>query len=193
MTPRQAILKSVYPLLSFINKLFKMNTQVKNSSIPALRSFYDLKMTQNNGEMLDFKMLKNKKILIVNTASDCAYTNQYEGLQKMYEENKDHLLVIGFPSNDFGEQEKGNDITIEEFCKINFGVTFPLMMKSTVIKNDDQNEVFHWLTNKDMNGWNEKAPSWNFCKYVIDEKGNLTHFFEAAFEPSDSKLVLAIS
>ncbi|MEJ7626642.1 MAG: glutathione peroxidase [Ferruginibacter sp.] len=166
--------------------------QINQSQTGSKTSFYDLSMKKSSGENLDLITLKNKKILIVNTASDCGFTPQYDGLQKLYIENKSDLVVIAFPSNDFGEQEKKNDHAIEDFCKINFGVTFPLMSKSTVIKNAEQNEVFKWLTDSSKNGWNDKAPSWNFCKYLIDENGNLTHFFEAAIEPTDKKIMDAI-
>ena len=166
--------------------------QVLNSDIPPGTSFYDLTMKQNDGKVFSFQSLKNKKVLLVNTASDCGYTPQYDGLQQLYEKNKKNLVIIGFPANDFGEQEKGDNHKIEEFCKINFGVTFPLMSKSTVVKEDQQNEVFKWLTHKDQNGWNDKAPSWNFCKYLVDEAGSLTHVFEAAIEPADEKIINAI-
>lgn len=193
MTLRQAILKAVYPIFVSVSKLLKKNMDASKSDVPAMTSFYDLKVIQNNGQVLDFQTLRNKKVLLVNTASACGYTPQYDGLQKLYEENKADLRVIAFPANDFGEQEKGDDHAIEQFCKINFGVTFPLIAKSTVLKNDEQNEVFKWLTDKEKNGWNDKAPTWNFCKYVVDEKGNLTHIFGATIEPTDQKLLDAIN
>ena len=192
MTARQAILKTLYPVFNFLNKIFKNNMQTKNSGLPSKVSFYDLKMTQSNGEIFDFNNLQNKKVLLVNTASDCGFTSQYDGLQKLYEENKDKLVILAFPSNDFGQQEKGADHTIQQFCKINFGVTFPLMKKDTVIKTNLQNPVFNWLTDKNKNGWNDKAPSWNFCKYYVNENGNLTHVFEAAVEPTDIKITSLI-
>lgn len=166
--------------------------QVSNSNIKANTSFYDLEMKQNNGQVLDFQALKNKKVLLVNTASACGFTPQYDGLQKIYEENKDELMILAFPANDFGEQERGDDSTIEQFCKINFGVSFPLMAKSTVIKGEEQNEVFKWLTDKEKNGWNDKGPTWNFCKYLVDEKGNLTDIFGATIEPTDDKILKLI-
>lgn len=169
----------------------KSNKILKSTNVAAT-SFYNLKTTLNNGQELDFSSLKNKKVLLVNTASDCGYTNQYEGLQALHEKYKDQLTIIGFPANDFGEQEKGSDDTIEQFCKVNFGVSFPLAKKSTVIKKATQNPVYQWLTNEAENGWNYTAPSWNFCKYLIDEKGELTHFFEAAIEPMSSELTAAI-
>jgi len=192
MTARQFILKSIYPVFQLINKIFKMNMQVNNSGIKANASFYDLEMKQNTGEVMKFQTLKNKKVLVVNTASDCGYTSQYDGLQKLYNENKEDLVVLAFPANDFGQQEKKDDNAIEEFCRVNYGVTFPVMSKSIVVKSREQNEVFSWLTDKVKNGWNEDAPSWNFCKYLVDEKGNLTHIFAAAIEPSDDKILDAI-
>lgn len=169
-----------------------MNLETKHSKEAAKTSFYNLKMKQANGNDLEMDELKNKKLLLVNTASDCGYTFQYEGLQKLHEQFKDQLTIIGFPSNDFGQQEKADDDTIAQFCTVNFGVTFPLVAKSAVKKGEAQNEVFEWLSNKDKNGWNDTAPTWNFCKYLIDEKGNLTHFFEAAIGPDDPKLLAAI-
>lgn len=169
-----------------------MNTRVDTSEVKATTPFHQLEMMQNNGSILKMGTLKNKKVMLVNTASDCGYTSQYDDLQKLSERYKDSLVILGFPSNDFGEQEKADDNTIQEFCKINFGVTFPLMAKSTVRKTESQNEVFKWLSDKNKNGWNDMAPTWNFCKYLVDENGNLTDFFEAAIEPTDQRLIDAI-
>jgi len=153
---------------------------------------YDIPFELNNGQTATLSIYKNKKILIVNTASDCGYTNQYEGLQKLFEEHSDKIQLIGFPSNNFKEQEKGSDTEIAQFCKINYGITFPLAKKSVVIKNDDQNEIFAWLSNGDKNGWLNEVPSWNFCKYLINEEGVLTHFFEAGIEPLGPEITAAI-
>ncbi len=98
-------------------------------------------------------------------------------------------MIIGFPANDFKEQEKGNDAEIAQFCKLNFGVTFPLAKKSIVIKEKDQNSVYRWLTDSTQNGWNNRQPSWNFCKYIVDEQGRLTHYFGASVSPLDERLV----
>ena len=192
MTTKQLVLKSVYPLFALINKKFKMNTRIDSSVVKSNSAFYQIEMTQNNGNIFKMELLKNKKVMLVNTASDCGYTAQYDDLQKLSETFKDKLVILGFPSNDFGEQEKADDNTIQEFCKVNFGVTFPLMAKSTVRKKESQNEVFQWLSDKDKNGWNDMAPTWNFCKYLVDENGNLTHFFEAAIEPTDERVLQAI-
>lgn len=192
MTTKQFLLKTVYPLFAIINKKFKMNTRVESSTVKANTPFHQIEMKQNNGNVFRFESLKGKKVMLVNTASDCGYTAQYDDLQKLSDIYKDKLVIMGFPSNDFGEQEKGNDTIIEQFCKINFGVTFPLMAKSTVRKKDTQNEVFKWLSDKNKNGWNDQAPTWNFCKYLVDENGNLTSFFEAAIEPTDERVLNAI-
>lgn len=192
MTFKQRFLQLLYPLFNKLSLWAGKSNKILKSTTVATISFYDLKTILNNGKELDFSSLKNKKVLIVNTASDCGYTNQYEGLQALYEKYKDRLTIIGFPANDFGEQEKGSDDTIEQFCKVNFGVTFPLAKKSTVIKGPQQNEVYQWLTNDEKNGWNYTAPTWNFCKYLIDENGDLTHFFEAAIEPMSKELTAAI-
>ena len=137
--------------------------------------------------------LKGKKVMLVNTASDCGYTDQYDDLQKLYEEYKDKLVVIGFPANDFKEQEKGTDEEIAQFCKLNFGVTFPLMKKSSVIKGPQQNEVFKWLTDSAKNGWNNKPPSWNFSKYIVNEEGVLTNYFGSSISPMSKDVLKAIN
>ncbi|RYY70859.1 MAG: glutathione peroxidase, partial [Chitinophagaceae bacterium] len=154
MTTKQKLLKFLYPLVNKLSLLTGKSNKILKSTNVATTSFYDLSTTLNNGQELSFESLKNKKVLIVNTASDCGYTNQYEGLQALHEKFKDKLIIIGFPANDFGEQEKGSDSTIEQFCKLNFGVTFPLAKKSTVVKNDNQNPVYKWLTQEEQNGWN---------------------------------------
>jgi len=155
-------------------------------------SFYSLKGVLNNGDTLDFANLKGKKILLVNTASDCGYTEQYESLQTLYEEHKDRLEIIGFPANDFKQQEKGTDEEIARFCKQNFGVAFPLMKKSRVIKGTGQNEVFQWLTDSTKNGWNNKPPSWNFTKYLVNEEGVLVNYFGSSVSPAGTEVKAAI-
>ena len=192
MTTRQKILKFLYPVLNRVSLLAGKSNKILKSTNVATTSFYDLTTTLNNGSELDFASLKGKKVLLVNTASDCGYTNQYEGLQALHENYKDKLVLVGFPANDFGELEKGSDATIEQFCKVNYGVTFPLAKKSGVIKNESQNPVYQWLTDENKNGWNYTAPTWNFCKYLVDEKGELTHFFEAAIEPMSKEMTDAI-
>lgn len=194
MTTRQKILKAVYPVFMWITKLSgKNSTTLKGSNKQALVPFYSLKDTLNNGTTFGFASLKGKKVLLVNTASDCGYTNQYEELQKLYDAYKDKLVILGFPANDFKEQEKGTDDEIAQFCKINFGVNFPLMKKSSVIKGPAQNEVFRWLSHKELNGWNEKAPVWNFSKYLVDENGSLLNYFDPSVSPLGKEITDAIN
>ncbi|HEY2726228.1 MAG TPA: glutathione peroxidase, partial [Parafilimonas sp.] len=151
MTVKQRILKLVYPLIIKTSKRQNRNTKVLeniNNAQPKT-SVYEIPFQLNNGETETLAAYKNKKILIVNTASHCGYTNQYEDLERLFEENSDDLELIGFPSNNFKEQEKGSDEEIAQFCKINYGVTFPLAKKSVVIKSTDQNKIFEWLSHKD--------------------------------------------
>ncbi|HET9747332.1 MAG TPA: glutathione peroxidase [Chitinophagaceae bacterium] len=194
MTIRQKILKAVYPAFTWWGRVSGKNSKIfsNDSSIVPPQSLYDLSVTLNNGDSVPLASYKGKKLLLVNTASDCGYTNQYDELQKLYQENKDKLVVIGFPANDFKEQEKGSDEDIAQFCKLNYGVTFPLARKSKVISGPDQNPVFQWLTDKDKNGWTSKKPSWNFSKYLVNEKGILINYFDPSISPTSKEVVDAI-
>jgi glutathione peroxidase len=193
MTVRQKVLKAIYPAWMWYANLRSKNvTQLSNKEKKPPVSFYSLRGILNNSTELDFAVLKGKKVLIVNTASNCGYTDQYDDLQKLYEENKDNLIILGFPANDFKEQEKGTDEEIAQFCKLNYGVTFPLMKKSSVIRGDGQNEVFNWLTDSSRNGWNNKQPSWNFAKYLVNEEGVLINYFGSSVSPLDKEVIAAI-
>ncbi len=130
---------------------------------------------------------KGKKIIVVNVASNCGYTNQYEELEKIFTENEKNLIILGFPSNDFNNQESGSDEEVAQFCKINFGVTFPLFKKASVI-SPNQQTIFQWLSNEKLNGWNNQEPVWNFSKYLIDEEGILKAFYGPAVSPKKMKL-----
>jgi glutathione peroxidase len=194
MTYRQKVLKAVYPALMWFNNVTGKKTKVMNNSerTATLRSLYDLSVHLNNGGELKLETLKGKKILLINTASDCGYTNQYDDLQKLYEANKDKLMIIGFPANDFKEQEKGTDKEIADFCKVNYGITFPLATKSSVIRGVQQNEIFKWLSDETFNGWNDQQPTWNFCKYLIDENGKLIKYFDTGVSPLSDEVKNAI-
>lgn len=194
MTMQQNILKTFYPLLTRLNKTSTKNAVIllnKNNVDPVI-PFYSLTTIDNNGYEIDFKSLTGKKVLIVNTASDCGFTAQYDELQKLFNRVKDKFIIIGFPSNDFGNQEKGTDEEIAQFCRKNYSITFPLMKKSVVVKKTGQNEVFEWLTNPEKNGWNSHQPDWNFSKYIINEDGLLTHYFGPAVSPLSKKIELAL-
>ena len=149
-------------------------------------SVYAIPFELINGDTADLSAYRGKKIVVVNTASDCGYTGQYEELQKLYAQRKDDIVIIGFPANDFKQQEKGSNEEIASFCKKNYGVDFPLAMKTTVIKSADQHPIFKWLSDQKQNGWNEQAPSWNFSKYVIDEQGKLIGYFDPGVSPLGS-------
>jgi glutathione peroxidase len=193
MTIRQKILKTFYPLFLWISQKSTKEKQLHNSGMarPPV-SFYTLAVTLNSGKELSFAALKGKKVLLVNTASDCGYTHQYAGLQNLYQQAKEEVEIIAFPANDFREQEQGTDEEINQFCSVNYGVSFPLTKKAVVVKGATQHPVYLWLTEPQQNGWNSKAPSWNFAKYLVNEEGILTHYFEPAVSPVGEAIRTAV-
>jgi len=193
MTGRQKVLKAIYPLFVWLSKRSDKNAAsiAHSKTVPPV-SFFSLKTVLTDGTPLDMASLKGKKILLVNTASACGYTGQYEQLQKLYSEYNNQLVIIGFPANDFKEQEKGTNEEIAAFCKQNYGVSFPLVEKSVVVKSSSQNNIFQWLTDPAKNGWNNQAPTWNFCKYLVNEEGMLTNYFGPAVEPTGEEIAKAI-
>jgi glutathione peroxidase len=191
LSVKQKILRFAYPVLEFFGKHLKMKAGYatnKNNIVP--NTAWPLAtITLNNGSAISIEAVANKKVLIVNTASNCGYTQQYDGLEKLYQLKKDKLIIIGFPCNDFKEQEQDNDEKIAEFCKINFGVSFPLSKKVSVVNNQQQHQLYNWLSNPEKNGWCNLTPEWNFSKYLIDENGKLLAYFGPGITPEDSKLV----
>jgi glutathione peroxidase len=155
-------------------------------------SLYDLTIVLNNGNEVKLDQWKGKKLLLVNTASNCGYTGQYAELQKLYDSFKERLQIIAFPANDFKEQEKGSDEAIARFCSVNYGVQFTLAKKTSVVDGVQQNKVFQWLTNKEQNGWNDEQPPWNFTKYLVNEQGLLTNLFDPAISPLSTEVIDAI-
>jgi len=194
MTFRQSLLKLLYPIIMFFGKIFPSKIAVisNHKQIAPLSSFYQLKAITNVGDTILFESFRGKKVLIVNTASDCGFTKQYEELEQLHLQFKNNLIVLGFPANDFKNQEKENDETIAAFCKKNYGVSFTIFKKSQTVKGSQQNEVYQWLTDSTKNGWCQQAPVWNFSKYLIDEKGVLTHFFTPTVSPLDKSILNAI-
>jgi glutathione peroxidase len=194
MTGRQKILKALYPLWIAYTKLRGKNTKIlaNTKNMQPGQSIYNLNVQLNNGNNLPLQTYKGKKLMLVNTASNCGYTNQYDDLQKLYQQFSNKLEIIAFPANDFKEQEKGNDEEIAQFCKVNFGVTFPLAKKSVVVKSAGQNDIFKWLTDKNQNGWNDQPPSWNFSKYLLNEQGELTHYFDPSVSPLSDEVIKAV-
>lgn len=186
-------MKAVYPFIMMAGKI-KKGEEVENTKggVPAV-PFHSLSVTLNNGKPLSFESLKGKKVLLVNTASNCGYTAQYAELQKLYTHSREDLEIIAFPANDFKEQESGSDEAIAQFCAVNFGVGFPLAKKSVVVKAQNQHPVFGWLTNASQNGWNGKAPEWNFSKYLVNEYGVLTHYFPPSVSPTSDAVLAAVN
>ncbi len=157
-----------------------------NEAAPA---FHDFVVTDLNGEKYSFSDLKGKRILIVNTASKCGFTPQYEGLQALYEEyGGENFTIIGFPCNQFMNQEPGSNEDIAAFCQKNYGVSFPMMDKVDV-KGNDQHPVYAWLTSKDLNGVDDAKVSWNFNKFLVDENGNWVAHYGSRTKPQDDEIV----
>ena len=152
------------------------------------KTFYDFKVHTLEGEEFDFADLKGKKVLIVNTASKCGFTPQYEGLQKLFEKyGGDNFTIIGFPANNFLNQEPGTHEEIREFCSEKYGVTFPMMEKISV-KGKNMHPLYQWLTQKDLNGRKNSSVSWNFQKYLVDDTGNLVGSLSTSTKPFSKKI-----
>src|ERR1700712_1955874 len=151
------------------------------------KSIFQFKVESLDGGSIDFSKYKGKKILVVNTASKCGYTPQYEALEKVYEQYKDKLVIVGFPANNFGQQEPGTNTEIKEFCTKNYGVTFPMAAKVSV-KGDDMAPIYKWLTSKTENGVLDAEIKWNFGKFLLDENGHLISYFPSKVEPMSDEL-----
>jgi glutathione peroxidase len=157
-----------------------LNAQVKN--------LHQFKVTAIDGSEFDMATLKGKKVMIVNTASKCGFTPQYKTLQELYENHGgENFEIIGFPANNFMNQEPGTNAEIVEFCSANFGVTFPMMAKVSV-KGKDIHPIYKWLTSKAENGKSDHNVSWNFQKFLIDENGNLIDSLSPATKPDDKQV-----
>jgi glutathione peroxidase len=146
-------------------------------------SLYDFKIKALDGEIIDFSKYKDKNLLIVNTASKCVYTNQYEDLQKLHENYGDKVTVLGFPANDFLWQEPGSNNEIATFCQKNYGVTFQMFEKISV-KGKHKHPLYQWLQAR-----SGESPSWNFCKYLVDKNGNVAAFFGKKVNPLDKQII----
>lgn len=151
-------------------------------------SVYDITYSSIDGKEMNLQQYKGKKILLVNVASKCGFTPQYADLEKLYETHKDKLVIVGFPANDFLKQEPGTNSEIAQFCSLNYGVTFPMAAKISVV-GDNKHPLYRWLTDKKLNGWNDQEPQWNFFKYLIDEKGELIHVFPSNTKPMDEEVL----
>jgi len=181
------LLSSIMLVLSCGN-LSETNT----NDIQPIKSFYNLKAKDIEGTYIPMSDYKDKKILIVNVASKCGYTPQYKQLQELYNNYKDELYILAFPSNDFLGQEPGSNEEIKTFCEVNFGVQFDIFEKISVTGNN-RHPIYEWLSNKNKNGWNDQVPSWNFTKYLIDENGALIGVWGPKTEPLSDKILNKIN
>ena len=173
-------------LVGFVYPFFKAKElDVKNLS----KNFYDYSLELIDGEKITLDKYKGKKVIIVNVASKCGYTYQYGGLQNLYEEYSDKIEIIGIPTNDFMWQEPGKNKDIQTFCSVNYGVTFPIIKKTVVKKNINQHPIYSWLSSKQLNGWNDSEPGWNFYKYLVNEKGELIDILSSKVKPQDKKII----
>jgi len=174
-------MKKIFLSLSIIT-LFSFTMLQKTSSI------HQFKIKSIEGKTIDFASYKGKKILVVNTASACGYTPQYEGLQKLYEFKKSQLVIIGFPCNQFGGQESGTEAEIQTFCKSRYGVTFPLSAKIDV-KGKNIAPLYKWLCSKSENGVLDAEIKWNFNKFLLDENGKLLAYFPSSVTPNSEEIL----
>lgn len=152
-------------------------------------NIYQFKVKDLYGNDFDFASLKGKKIMVVNTASECGNTPQYKNLQELYETfGNDNFTIVGFPANNFGGQEPGSNDQIAAFCKQNYGVTFPMMSKISV-KGDDMHDLYQFLTEKERNGFQDSEVDWNFQKYLIDENGEVVRVVSPRTLPIDESII----
>lgn len=152
-------------------------------------NFYSFSVNTIDGEEISLEAFRGKKLLVVNVASKCGLTPQYEDLQKLYEEfGGDNFEIIGFPANNFLRQEPGTNEEIKQFCSVNYGVSFPMMAKISV-KGKDIHPLYEWLTKKKNNGVMDAKVSWNFQKFMIDEEGNLVDMASPKTKPYDDKII----
>lgn len=184
MSFRQKLLRTLYPAFMWINRLTHQKTTVlMRSGIVPQASLYELSVRSLSGDTIRFADYRGRYLLLVNTASGCGYTGQYEELQQLQDRFADRLQVIAFPSNDFKEQEKGTNAEIAAFCQRNYGVRFPVAEKDGVLRQVGQQSVYDWLTDPKQNGWNSFNPQWNFAKFLIDREGKLIRYFGPAVSP----------
>lgn len=186
-------MKNIFLLLlsfvAFLQSCTNQKSEVSQTKTNELmgKTIYDFKVESLDGKEINFADFKGKKILIVNTASECGFTPQYADLEKVYEEYKDKLVIVGFPANNFGGQEPGTNTEIGAFCQKNYGVTFPLAAKVSV-KGDDTAPIFKYLTEKELNGVKNTTILWNFTKFLIDENGKLVDTFVSTTKPTDEAI-----
>ncbi|MFK7934953.1 MAG: glutathione peroxidase [Saprospiraceae bacterium] len=154
-------------------------------------SIHKFRIAGIDGKEIDFAAFAGKKIMVVNVASECGYTPQYQQLQELYDNYQDRLVIVGCPCNDFGGQEPGTEQDIQNFCTIRYGVTFPLTQKVS-IKGNPPSDLYRFLTNKSENGVSDSTVKWNFHKYLLDENGQLLQSFPSSVAPLDDPILNSI-
>jgi len=173
----------------YIISILVITLIVMNTMSQTTKTFYDFKVPDLEGKEIDFTQFRGKKVLVVNTASRCGYTSQYEDLQKLYTEYQDeNFIIVGFPANNFLRQEPGSDEKIRSFCTRKYGVTFPMMTKISV-KGEDMHPVYKWLTLKEQNGKMDSSVKWNFQKYLVNEDGGLEGTLPSKTKPYDPQII----
>ncbi|PJA09284.1 MAG: glutathione peroxidase [Flavobacteriales bacterium CG_4_10_14_0_2_um_filter_32_8] len=176
-------MKQLFFILLLITALFSTAQDMNKQSI------HQFKVTDLYGNEFDFATLKGKKVMVVNTASECGLTPQYEQLQEVYDNYKDkNFVIVGFPANNFGAQEPGSNEQIATFCKKNYGVTFLMMSKISVV-GDDMHEVYQFLTQQTKNGLEDSQVAWNFQKYLLDENGFLVKVIHPKVLPNAEEII----
>lgn len=181
---------SLFMILSILSSLLTgcFSGAEKPAGKSSNKSIYEFTFNRIDGEKISLSDFRGKKIMLVNVASKCGYTSQYNDLQKLHEKFNEELVIIGFPANNFMGQEPGTNEEIAEFCSANFGVTF-LMAEKISVKGNDQHPIYKWLSDKSLNGWNSVEPKWNFYKYLIDESGELVKVFPSNENPLNENIV----
>ena len=177
--------------MKYILIIFMTISPFTNANIFA-QSLYDISINNIDGEKMDLSKFKGKYILFVNVASKCGFTKQYEDLQKLFLKHGDKLVVIGLPCNQFGGQEPGQAKEIKQFCKENYGVTFPISEKINV-KGENIHPIYSWLTIKEKNGNINSNVKWNFQKYLVGKKGELINYFYSTTSPLSKKITSEIN
>lgn len=172
-------------ILILMFSIFTTNNIYSQSSI------FDIKINDINGKAINLSDYKDKYILFVNVASQCGFTSQYKGLEELYNNYSDKLIIIGVPCNQFGRQEPGSEEEIKNFCEINYGVSF-LLTEKLAVKGEKQHPLYSWLTNKTLNGKMNSSVKWNFQKYIVGPGGELVDYFYSSTKPLSNKITLVI-
>ena len=174
-------------IVAFLQNCTQRKTSLTMDNTTKPQTIFPYKVESIDGKTIDFSQFKGKKILIVNTASECGFTKQYADLEKLYQEYKNKLVIVGFPANNFGGQEPGSNQEIAGFCQKNYGVSFLLAAKVSV-KGEDEAPIFQFLTDKKLNGVKNTTILWNFTKFLLDENGVLIDSFISTTKPTDTTI-----